>query len=152
MNRAIKRILLDVVPLGGELARRAQALLDEPKAKRRRMLSKSAPRRAKEKETKEQRRDRIAIVRAEVFRLAGGLCEASPSGQPAVATELHHVLSGSDRRRLEATDNCVALCRDCHEDMGTIDGLRSLLPIARLSTEARRAIQRRIDKIRSRTP
>lgn len=144
----VKAVANKTVP-GSALKARAQREVDAHRASEARVRAKAEPRKRVEKETKQARRERIAAIRAEVFLLAGWNCEARLNWAHGPATDLHHILSGAGRQRREATDNCVALCRLCHAEANASPVLSILLKIPRLSTEARLALQRRIDKLRT---
>jgi hypothetical protein len=128
----------------------ASRLLDAHQAKRKRVLVKSKPRREKESAAKVAQRARTTEVRGIVFTRAGGSCECCRAATP---TELHHVLSGPDRRTKEQPRSCAALCRPCHLAIhrNDLDRLHALLrwAVSYQFTYCIAALQRRIDKLRA---
>ena len=105
-----------------------------------------------------------SALRAEVFVRCGGstlthedgsidfigegYCEAC--GTPlGIAWDMHHTLSGGQRRSRQALGNVVAICWDCHRrahrgDLGT---LAQIAQVPGLDAEAQAAVRRRIAKI-----
>ena len=86
----------------------------EHTAKRRRVKAKSAPRRAVERASKEQRAENWQTIRAAVMARAGGRCESCKV--PDLGLDAHHALGGPERRKWESVTTVFGLCRLCHRD------------------------------------
>jgi 5-methylcytosine-specific restriction endonuclease McrA len=116
----------DGVPALNVMAHKARALLGGPLSERK-APSKRLPgesKAAKRERRRAEHREETARIRKAVFERAGGRCEGDwfVGGLVSkfdrcfrVPTELHHLVSGSGRRRQQQTvENTRALCLDCH--------------------------------------
>jgi Fic family protein len=98
---------------------------------------------------KAERSDRLALLRMRALdRRSDGACEFC---ETALATELHHLLSGGLRRHREELSTVAMICGECHRDYhrGDVQTLSQALEWAhRLGywTTAT-AITKRLDKI-----
>jgi hypothetical protein len=97
---------------------------------------------------KEERVAHVAEIRVAAFARWAGRC-ALYCKSPA--TDLHHVLSGPERRAKESVETVLPVCRDHHRTLHRND-LHALEDAYNVCTdngmhEARRALGRRIDKI-----
>lgn len=106
--------------------RLAIARLHDHEASKARVRVKQAPRRKRDAEDKREGWEKVVDIRNAVFARAAGVCEACFVAPP---TELHHVLSGPERRANESIDTCAAICWRCHRavhrnDLGTLSNLR----------------------------
>lgn len=139
-EREIDRVLLDVILLDGEqdeapdlsdMARRSKAILakrDEERRRRRRTGKVVAVPGKSRAQRKVERNDRARRIRAAVFARAGGRCEfcaarheAHPDHRIQRPEELHHIIGGGLRRKMESTETTAAICIDCHRGWGRSD-------------------------------
>lgn len=119
------------------------------RAKSRRGSVKGLPRRQMERIARAGRRDMIAAIRAKVFEDCNGMCEVT--GCFRNATDLHHTISGPDRRLRESAETCLAVC-DTHHRLAHSGDLETLDRMATYCSscgahDAAAAIHKRMDKI-----
>jgi hypothetical protein len=123
MNREVKKLLMDIVVLDseqeqapslGDMAKRAMSILDRYTKGRLRRLEKSRPRRAEKQAARDERNAGMATIRAEVMRRAAGTCELCHNDK---VHEVHHLIGGAMRRKMEATNTCIGLCLTCHRNV-----------------------------------
>jgi hypothetical protein len=107
---------------------------------------------------KDERRAKVAVLRVEAFEEWNGDCAVcwyafisliGPS--PSPATDLHHVLSGPERRLRESAETVLPVCGDHHRwlhrgDLPTLELAREACDGADMM-EAVRALDRRIAKV-----
>jgi hypothetical protein len=114
-----------------------------------RVRVKAAPRVKAKAQDRQARNERIAEIRTAAFKAWQGLCAiCSP---PVPATDLHHVLSGPDRRRRESAETVLPVCRLDHHRLhaGDLMALEDAMLACKANgmIEAATALERRIAKV-----
>ena len=96
-----------------------------------------------------ERSIRLKVAREVVMKRANGKCELC--GREGFVLEAHHLLSGPLRRLGESAETMLGICADDHRALhrNDRDTLRRASEVAQAlgMFEARRAIERRLDKL-----
>lgn len=107
MTRAERRRLERIAASGTACAVNLHSFLKSRSPKHKPSVMK-----AKKAEKRKLHREYTTALRLDVFNRAQELCELCQTNYP---TEMHHLEGGHGRRRqLQAIDNCMAVCLDCH--------------------------------------
>jgi hypothetical protein len=145
-DKRVRGVLEDAASRGDP---RAQAVLDEAKAKAKRRRERSKPTREARGAERMSARERRRTIREQVFERADGVCESCGE---RTATEMHHAMQGGPRARRESVSLCAAVCEHCHvwAHRGDLHILRSLLAWAKHYGYgmAAAALEHRIAKVR----
>ncbi|MEY2669000.1 MAG: hypothetical protein RJA59_1638 [Pseudomonadota bacterium] len=128
---------------------RAVRIAERVLASARRVAVKRAPSVAAKATKRANRRETITAIRAQVMADCGGVCEVP--GCKSQATDLHHTISGPERRIKESALTCLGVCDAHHRlahrgDLDTLDAMQRYCSSCG-AHDAAAAIAKRIDKI-----
>ena len=110
---------------------RAESIRRQITSSKARKRVKAAPRILREKATKAQREENWSRTRAAVLARANGRCEMC--GAIGFDLDCHHLAPGPLRRKYEAPNAVVGICRTCHRGWhkGALVDLSTSLAAAR---------------------
>lgn len=84
---------------------------------RRRKSARHAPTKAAKKAKGTRQRESWRSIKEKVRQRSEGFCELHlcAQGKRVAGEDFHHVISGPLKRKYEAADTVLCLCRDCHD-------------------------------------
>ena len=129
----------------------ANDLIRSERREKERKREKRAPRVTSERNARQERSDRLAILRAVLLDETGSTCAICPRILTLDTMELHHLVSGGLRRHRERKETCAPLCKPCHTGEGHNNEatMRALLAwcVETGRQEGARELTRRLDAI-----